>query len=252
MGKIKDILKGIGAVLIGSFGVSCVLYGIFIIPPLRANVHPIEVFGRMTGVILVGAFLLYLSHRLTKEMSRAGKIGICMIILILGVFGFAGVAFYNYMEYTEQGVEFETYSNYGISIEYPRGMYVLGDDTSNEAEGFLLFANDQGNKYVGVWWASAVPPPSGEEIALEQILEDFTENGHTDIFKGKIVETTKSGHRMVYLSMRYKSDGCEKYEIAGIWYCDVSQRLYYLYVETDDDEVTSSLFLRYLDSFVCH
>ena len=75
----------------------------------------------------------------------------------------------------------------------------------------------------------------------------------TDILKGDVVETTKSGHRMIYQPIMYKSYGSDVYGICGLWYCNKSQRLYFLSVEVyESKEIAKSLFQRYLDSCVCH
>lgn len=244
---IKNILKSIGAVLAGSFGI---VYILSRLPHLTSS--PARVLGEMT----LGVVLLYLAYRGLVGASKKGMIAMCVITGFLTLFLIASIGVF-YMESSEQITEFETYSKYGFSFEYPERMSIsekgIFNDIADGNSGLLIVANRKGTENVVVGWIYTDQPALLED-ALEAMIEEARcVEGLTDMTEGAVIETTKSGHRMIYQPVRYKSYGSEVYGIYGLWYCNKSQRLYTITVEIcEGEEIADTLFRRYLDSFVCH
>ena len=244
---IKNILKIIGVGLAGSFGI---IYILSRLPYLTAS--PARVLGGMA----LGVVLLYLAYRGLAGASKKGMMAMCAITGFLTLFLIASIGIF-YMEPIEQITDFETYSKYGFSIEYPERMSIsekgIFSDIADGNSGLLIVANRKGTENAVVGWIYT-DQPSPLEDALEAMIEEARcVEGLTDLNRGTVIETTKSGHRMIYQPVRYKSYGSEIYGIYGLWYCDKSQRFYTLSVEIcEGEEIIDSLFRRYLDSFVCH
>ena len=216
-----------------------------------------EALGGLIGGSLVGLVFLYLANRVMKGLDKKGKAVVYVSLGFVAVFIFVTTAVGSYLEYTEQVGELKTYSNYGLSFEYPEEMIVTNkgvfNDAADDESGLILLENGLKNKIVVVSWAYTDQPPSLDDVLKETVEEIKYIEGMTDILKGDVVETTKSGHRMIYMPTMYKSYGSDVFGLYGIWYCTDSERMYYLSVETfENTETTSMLFQRYLDSIVCH
>lgn len=256
MGKIKDILKGVGVVLAGSFGISSVIYSVISsLPDLTSNFF--SGLGEIIGGSLIGILLIYLAYRGIKGEGKKEKIVMCVSIGFLTFLFIASISIVYYMEYAEQITEFKTHSKYGFSFEYPKEMSIsekgLLNETANENSGMLVLTNRLKNKNVVVVWVYKNQPSPLEDTLATALAEIKNIDGITDIIRENVVETTKLGHRMIYQPMRYKSYGSEVYGFYGLWYCNESQRQYYLSVEVyETKEIANSLFQRYLDSFICH
>jgi len=153
-------------------------------------------------------------------------------------------------------VGYEAYSKFGFSFEYPEGMTILElgllgsapTDDSGVAVGTL--ENDEYEVITVAWVKSATVLPL--ESALEGALGAMeTSPGLTDLEIGERVKTTKAGHRMLYQYFNVTLLAKQLFGVYGVWYCDMSQRLYQLYLMYSEEDVLPT-YRRYLDSFVCH
>lgn len=256
MVKIKDILIGVGSIFIGSIGVLSIISSFFSSIANYKNDF-FSAFGEFIGGSLVGMIFLYLAYRVIKGSGKKEKMVVYASLGFVAVFIIASVSVFSYLEYTEQVGELKTYSNYGLSFEYPEEMIVTNkgvlNDAADDESGLILLENELKNKIVVVSWAYTDQPPSLDGVLKETAEEIKYIEGITDILKGDVVETTKSGHRMIYMPIMYKSYGGDVFGLYGVWYCTDSERMYYLSVETfENTDTTSLLFQRYLDSIVCH
>lgn len=256
MEKIKDILKGVGVVLAGSFGISSVIYSVISsLPDLTSNFF--SGLGKIIGGSLIGILLIYLAYKAIKGVGKKEKIAMCISIGFLTFLFIASISVVYYMEYAEQITEFKAYSKYGFSFEYPVGMILsekgLINDTADENSGLLVLTNKLKNKNVVVGWVYKDQPSSLEDALETALAEIKSIDGITDVMRENVVETTKLDHRIIYQPMKYKSYGTEVYGFYGLWYCNENKKQYYLSVEVyETKEIANSLFQRYLDSFVCH
>lgn len=151
---------------------------------------------------------------------------------------------------------YEVYSKFGFSFEYPEGMTILElgllesapTDDSGMALGTL--ENDEYEIITVAWTKMATAPPL--ESSLQAGLAAMeTSPGATDLEIGELVETTKAGHRMLYQYFNVTILAKELYGIYGLWYCDMSERFYQLYLMYSEEDVLP-IYQEYLDSFVCH
>jgi tetrahydromethanopterin S-methyltransferase subunit G len=229
----------------------------------------------LIGIVfgLIGLFAYWILYKIRLEHpapeSRGSKIAVSILlsltILIVGAMGWGATRYEEY-EYTiPPPPELPTllpppayyqYEKYGFSLSYPSEMAIsewgyLGDK-ANEDSGLITLENEKGTKVVTITWINIAPPLQLEDD-FNAAKEDLREiEGITDITNGNIVETTKLGHRMLYQPITYKYDRLIVYMIYDMWYCDQSQKLYFLSVETYDEEVTNSLFNECLNFFTCH
>jgi len=123
------------------------------------------------------------------------------------------------------------------------------DATANDDSGMVMGVSLGPYKSFAVSWAkSSTSLTRGD---LENALEEVS---NTPGFErtGSIVETTKSGHEMIYQRYTYTEDGRKTYFICGVWYCNIDEKLYCLGYEQTTEQDVLQIFEQYLDSFVCH
>lgn len=164
------------------------------------------------------------------------------------------------------------FAEYGFSFEYPKdfGVRVDGliDEVASEDSGLIqITPNDEDDfpifalSWVKTW-------ASGLEGGLDAGFEGIGNwEGIVSIEQGDLVETTKSGRRMLYqaghrLLYKYYTATTEFpneiiYGIVGTYYCEDSKRQFSL-VTMNDTTKTPSLedaveqFEDFLDTLVCH
>jgi hypothetical protein len=150
-------------------------------------------------------------------------------------------------------IEYETYSKYGFSIEYPEDMTITEegvlDATANDNSGAVGGKSFGPFEEFAVSWVKKSTPATRGDL----------ENGLEEIFKldnfektGTIVETSKSGHELIYQQGTYTEDSQTEYLIYGVWYCNIDEKLYVLGVGQTTEQNLLQNFERYLESFVCH
>ena len=193
------------------------------------------------------------------KKSRKALIAILLIVIV----GVAAVSVFIWW-YTQKApegeelgeeapTEYTTYSKYGFLIEYPEDMTITEEGvigaTANDNSGMVMGKSfGPYNAFAVSWAKSSIPLTRGDlENALEEIF-------NTPGFErtGSIVETTKSGHEMIYQRYTYTEDGQKTYGIFGVWYCNVDKKLYCLGIEQTTEQDVLQIFEQYLDSFICH
>lgn len=149
------------------------------------------------------------------------------------------------------------YSKYGFSFEYPSGMTLsekgLLESEANDNSGTVVVeTKDQDHVLVFVSWVK-----SPKVISLWHSL-----NGAFNSIEGSPgvqnlirepseTSTMKDGHRMLYQHYTLVS-GVETINgIYGVWYDEVSERLYQLNLMYNGKDLLE-VYRQYLDSLVCH
>ena len=172
---------------------------------------------------------------------------------------------------TPSPTQFETYSKYGFSFEYPKNFSVteMGvlESEANDTSGLVLAGVENGEiEYFQVAWVKMMPAvielgPGGLAGNLKASLEDGfaameATEGIASVEEGELVETTKAGHLMFY---QYYSatftEGHRAYGISSGFYCDETLKLFGLITMNDTISANEDVledFQNYLDSFVCH
>ena len=162
--------------------------------------------------------------------------------------------------------DFMTFSKYGFSFEYPKAFSVtemgMLSNEANDASGLVLVSIEKGmeTELFMVTWIEIVQSTWEIMGDLEAILEDGFAGMELDegvtVERGELVQTSMAGHEMVYryYSATYVEEG-KSYGIAGCFYCDRSQKQFYLVTANTTIRAKEDVledFMTYLDSFVCH
>jgi len=152
---------------------------------------------------------------------------------------------------------YETYSKYGFSFKHLKSMTIeefglLEDTATNNSGQVSVQLKNEKYELFHVSWVK-----TEMSLNLETTLEDAFEimKHHervTNFTEGELVETTQTGHRMLYqyYNITFESE-VEYHGIYGVWYCDASQTNYHAHLMTTEEEIFP-IFNTYLDSFVCH
>jgi len=197
-----------------------------------------------------------------KPLVRKIHIAILLIVIVV-----SAVASFWWLVLRVPPVEYKTYSKYGFSFQYPKEMTMIEkgllESTATDNSGIVLgqlrpegLVERIDEHIVAGWLKSATAPDL--EISLKDAFDALAKSkvppyNITSLEKGKLVETTKTGHRMMYqyytttlfVAVRVQ------YGIYGVWYCDTNQRLYHLNLVWIGEDILPE-FQRCLDSFVCH
>ncbi len=165
--------------------------------------------------------------------------------------------------------EMSTFSKYGFSFEYPEDLLVwqggLLEDNANENSGTVQVAPEEGFPLFAVSWVKTWQ--WGLEGGLEAGFAGIANwAGIESVQKGELVETAKSGQRMLYqeghrMLYRYytattKTQGEIVYGIVAAFYCDSAQRAFGLVTMQRTTTTVSSQevldnFKDYVDYFAC-
>lgn len=162
--------------------------------------------------------------------------------------------------------ESKTYSRYGFSFEYPKEFSVtesgLLQSVADANSGVVqVYRENDENQMFQVGWIYIVQSTWEVGGDLQRQLDDFYEGIEAEedvvsVARGEVVETTKSGHQIIY--QYYAVTDTEDYKLYGITaasYCDDSEMLYFLTTMGDaisGEQEALEDFENYLDSFVCH
>jgi len=156
--------------------------------------------------------------------------------------------------------EFKTYSKHGFSFEYHKDMPVteigLMENEVNDNSGMISVGEDNGE--VNLFMVSYIKTiqfslEGGIEGAITGMTSD---EGIEKVETSEIIETTKSGHRMLYQYYTATAiTGERAYGIVSVFYCNKSQKAFVLMtinntISAEPDVLEN--FMRYLNSFVCH
>ena len=192
--------------------------------------------------------------------------------VILSMVGCGGKAQTDAPAATAQAEEMRTFSKYDFSFQCPKEYLIwqdgLLDDEANEESGLIQVAPEE-EKFplFAVSWIRTWQ--YGLEGGLEAGFEGVNNwEGIGAVTKGQVVETTKTGHRMLYqhghrmLYQYYTAttivQGETVYGIVGAFYCPDTQRAFSVVTMEktlaggENQEQALSGFENYIDSFVCH
>lgn len=146
----------------------------------------------------------------------------------------------------------KTYSNFGFSFKYPKGMTLsetgMFDVRATDTSGVII--GELEDQVLGVTWMRMATEPPLLESTLAGGLEGMEAEGVT-VVKGEKGETTVNGHKVVYQFYSVSAEDGQYYGVFSAWYCDVSERIYALMTMSKESEAFP-LFEDYLGSFVCH
>ncbi len=160
---------------------------------------------------------------------------------------------------------FNTFSKYGLSFEYPKGMSIseseIYESTATNSSGWVLgeLINDEYEE-VRVGWFSPLElldtdfPVTSVKVNLTvTLISEFRrlEANGFDVDPGQLVNSTIAGHTIMYEYFNATKEGVVWYCISGVWYCDITTRMFPLIVYYSEQDVLPK-FQQYLDSFICH
>ena len=184
-----------------------------------------------------------------------------MVILLVAIVGVTSVGAFIWWS-GQKGEEapptssplFNTYSKYGFTFEYPKGMSItekgMLESTATNSSGMVLGELKNGkSEEIMAGWISTVTAPD-LEAGMEGGFTGMKNTGAT-VDKGQIVYSTKSGHTMIYQYFNATVEGETWYGISSGWYCDTNDRFYMLLTMSSEQDVLPK-FQQYLGSFICH
>lgn len=179
-----------------------------------------------------------------------------LTVLLLGAIGWEAAMYDPYEPITPA---YYNYEGYGLSFEYPSDMTISEEgymsDNPDENSGGIDVTNDRGTKSIYITWLTTTEPellyPLKDSLK-ETIDESMKLEGVSNVKVEEIKTITINEHQGVYAPLSFNYYGLPSYDIYCIWFCDQSQRLYYVGIDTYNSEETSELFNMVIDSFVCH
>jgi len=209
----------------------------------------------------------------TLGMKRITTIGILVLvsIVLVSMAGCGGQAQTDSSVDAASADEMRTFSKYNFSFQCPKDFLIwqdgLLDEEANENSGLVQATPEEDNyplfavSWIRTWqW--------GLEGSLEAGFAGIENwEGIVNITKGNVVETTKTGQRMLYQvghRMLYQyytatteTQGEIVYGVVGAFYCPDTQRTFSLVTmqrSTTGSSAQEALayFEGYVDAFVCH
>lgn len=186
-----------------------------------------------------------------KSTRRTAIVAVlaCIIVIVI-------VSVWWYTQPAPPTDEYETYSKYGFSFEYPTAMTMseqgLLENTATDSSGIVVgeLKNDEHELIFAGWLNTVVAPDL--EVSLEGAFGGMVQSeGTTNLERGELVEATKAGHAMIYQYYTVTIEGEAFHGIYGVWYCETNQRFYQFNLMSTEED-TLPTYQRYLDSLVCH
>jgi hypothetical protein len=267
MGTIKKIFGWI------FLFIGCTQFGI--LPFSAFYPHPIEepyeIAGRITATLLIAVLLTYFGWKWVKrEPPKSNKVFAIPIILFL-LLGFMVGSEYAYYqeEYEVPDFEYEPipftpvpyqYEKYGFSFTCPPDMMNILEEgylseKPDENSGGVEVTNDKGTKSMYITWLTTTEPELLYPLkdTLKETIDESTKlEGVSNVKVEEIKRITINEHQGVYAPLSFDYYGFPSHDIYCMWYCDQSQRLYYVGIDTYSSEETKELFNKVIDSFACH
>ena len=151
--------------------------------------------------------------------------------------------------------EYETYSRFGFSFEYPEGMEFneqgiggigIATITAGIVQGTVV--EDEIPEIVGVIWIPFESPPLLEDI-LDMVFSQLGE-GNVVESRGDLVSTSKGDFDMLRQDFIMSEGGVPISGIAGAWYNPLAERIYLNFYLTFPDAVSERRMLRRFDRLV--
>jgi len=159
------------------------------------------------------------------------------------------------------------YSNYRFGFDYPDGFSVtemgMFDSEANDNSGIVQVGieNDEFQMFQVMWFNITLSTWKivGDLQAMLNATFEGMKVERAESFEsvdiGELVETTKTGHEMVYQYYNVTYVGIKVYGIVAIFHCDESQRCYQIITANTTISAKEDVledFMNYLNSFVCH
>lgn len=236
--------------------------------------------GIVFGLIgLFGYWILYkirIKHPSPESTGCKIVVSILLVLtVLLGAMGWEATMYeppeYELPEYKVPEIRYEpikyepitpayyNYEGYGLSFEYPSDMTISEEgymsDKPDENSGAVDITNDKGTKAVYISWLTTTEPEllfPLKDTLKETIDESMKLEGVSNVKVEEIKTIIINGHQGVYAPLSFNYYGLLSYDIYCMWYCDQSQRLYYVGIDTYNSEETNDLFNEVIGSFVCH
>ncbi len=199
--------------------------------------------------------------QLPQEAPKSSRKIIIAVVLVVVVVG-SSLGFYLWYTgifptsstSTRPSPLYNTYSKYGFSFQYPKGMSIsergLLDSVATSASGIVIGEIDTGNtEMILVGWTKIATSPSLDATLGGAFSGMSHASGVTSVVRGDLVHTTETSYSMEYQYFTITANGKVSYGIYGVWYSTASQRLYQLAL-TYYSQNTLFVYERYLDSFV--
>jgi len=239
--------------------------------------------GIVYGLIgLLGYWILYkirLKHPAPE--SRGGKIAVSILLsltILIGAMGYWATMYevpefeyepipipeyepiYEPIKTTTPTPIYHTYKGYGFSFACPPDMMNISkegymSDKADNSSGGVKVTNDKETKLIYITWLTTTEPEllyPLKDTLKETIDESMKLEGVSNVKVGEIKTIAINGHQGVYAPLSFNYYGLSNYDIYCMWYCDQSQRLYYIGIDSYSSEETNELFNVVIDSFVCH
>ncbi|RZB29032.1 MAG: hypothetical protein AEth_01636 [Candidatus Argoarchaeum ethanivorans] len=230
-----------------------------------------EFLGYLTGILLIAYLFIHFGWKWVKRESPKSNKTFAILIIMFLLFGFmvgmvGSVYQYAFYEYPDEyepipftPVPYQ-YEKYGFSFTCPPDvMNILEEgylsEKPDENSGGIEVTNDKGTKSIYITWLTATEPEllyPLKDTLKETMDESMKLEGVSNVKVEEIKTITINEHQGVYAPLSYIYYGLPSYDIYCMWYCDQSQRLYYVGIDTYSSEETNELFNEVVDSFVCH
>jgi CubicO group peptidase (beta-lactamase class C family) len=188
-------------------------------------------------------------------MTDESKSGINKNVIALGLIIVAVVtSAYLYLN-TTPARDYETYSRFGFSFEYPEGMELreegmggigIATITAGIVQGTLV--KNMVPEIIGAIWIPYESAP-----LLEDVLDmAFTQLGEGNVVesRGDLVSTLKEDYEMLHQDFIMNEGGMPISGIAGTWYDTLAERVYLTFYLTLPTAVPDRELLRRFDRFV--
>ena len=151
--------------------------------------------------------------------------------------------------------QYETYSRFGFSFEYPEGMEIGeegmgGIGIATIAAGIVqgtLIENDT-PEIIGVIWIPFESSPILEEF-LDQAFSQFGEGNEVES-RGTLMSTKKGDYDMLRQDFTMSEGGNLISGVAGTWYNPLAERVYLTFYLTLPDAVSERGLLKRFDRLI--
>lgn len=166
---------------------------------------------------------------------------------------------------TPTPIQIKTYSNYGLSFNYPEGTPIIEsrkldnkDPTYNSGQ---LLIGDLAERGID-WQKSNGKPKNLDELYLNHFkeIQSNSNSNYTDVEIGNIEtishlgQTVSTVHVKSYYNEKYYKPNVLYNTQFAWWYCPESDRVFFLteITHTKDKSFSKNKLMAFLDSFKCH
>jgi hypothetical protein len=167
------------------------------------------------------------------------------IVIVLGVIG---ITFLGYLWFTKP--IYNQFSDFGFAVEYPEELNVTVETIDNIASsnitGAITFFSEDEQLILG--WLSDIESP--EVVAYLNSHVDWRSR-YIEISDIEFLNISLHGHE--FASAQYITsikDELQHIKV-GFGYCDVTQRVFYVFYSTSDEKIGQS-YPHFLETLECH